>query len=74
MTTLWQVTLAEGSRFEPGRATKVVVHGWGGGDLHEYFNSAYVESGADYNVIGVDWREMEGTPQEQVQEVGRSGQ
>ena len=72
LVTLWQVTLAEGSRFDPGRGTKVVVHGWGGGlHLDEYFNSAYAESGADYNVIGVDWREMEGRPQEQVEEVGR---
>ena len=80
---LWsQVSLEEGTRFDPGKLSKVVVHGWGGG-LHlgtelpldnwatgpnsdEYLNSAYMEAGLDFNILGVDWREMEGPAKTQV--------
>ena len=32
----------------------------------EYLNSAYMEAGLDYNILGVDWREMEGPAKTQV--------
>jgi len=66
-----QVNFEEGTRFDPGKLSKVVVHGWGGGlHLDEYLNSAYMEAGLDYNILGVDWREMEGPAKTQVDEVG----
>ena len=39
---------------------KVVVHGFGG-EIHidEKFAAAYAEAGLDYNVIGVDWRDVQ---------------
>ena len=32
----------------------------------EYLNSAYMEAGLDYNILGVDWRPMEGPAKTQV--------
>ena len=65
------VTLAPETLFNPDKPTKVVVHGWGGDHyLDKIFSAAYAEAGLDYNIIGVDWREMEGPPQKQVVEVG----
>jgi len=66
-----QVIFDEETRFDPGKLSKVVVHGWGGGlHLDEYLNSAYMEAGLDYNILGVDWRQMEGNAKTQVDEVG----
>jgi len=66
-----KVTFEEETRFDPAKLSKVVVHGWGGGlHLDEFLNSAYMEAGLDFNILGVDWRQMEGSPQTQVDEVG----
>jgi len=66
-----KVSLEEGTRFDPRKLSKVVVHGWSGGlHLDEYLNSAYMEAGLDFNILGVDWREMEGPAKTQVDEVG----
>merc|ERR1719369_2334467 len=66
-----QVTLSQDTKFDPAKPTKLVVHGWGGGThIDQIFAVAYARAGADYNVIGVDWRDMEGSPQDQVVEVG----
>ena len=65
------VTLAPDTLFDVMKPTKVVVHGWGGEThIDEIFASAYAEAGLDYNIIGVDWRDMEGPAQEQVVEGG----
>ena len=65
------VTLAPDTLFDVTKPTKVVVHGWGGEThIDEIFAAAYAEAGLDYNIIGVDWRDMEGPAQEQVVEVG----
>ena len=65
------ITLAPDTLFDVMKPTKVVVHGWGGEThIDEIFASAYAEAGLDYNIIGVDWRDMEGPAQEQVVEVG----
>ena len=65
------VTLVPETLFDPTKQTKVVVHGFGG-EIHidEKFAAAYAEAGLDYNIIGVDWRDIQGIPQQQVQEVG----
>jgi len=66
-----KVFLEEGTRFDPSKLSKVIAHGWGGGlHLDEYLNSAYMEAGLDYNILGVDWRPMEGPAKTQVEEVG----
>ena len=65
------VTLAPDTLFDVTKPTKLVVHGWGGEThIDEIFALAYAEAGLDYNIIGVDWRDMEGPSQEQVVEVG----
>ena len=65
------VTLTPDTLFNPAKPTKVVVHGWGGDHyLDKIFSAAYAEAGLDYNIIGVDWREMEGPSEKQVVEVG----
>ena len=65
------VTLVPDTLFDPTKQTKVVVHGFGG-EIHidEKFAAAYANAGLDYNIIGVDWRDIQGIPQQQVQEVG----
>ena len=64
-------SLVPDTLFDPNKPTKVVVHGFGGEDhIDEIFNAAYAEAGLDYNIIGVDWREMDEIPQVQVQKVG----
>ena len=37
-----------------------------GPNSDEYLNSAYMEAGLDFNILGVDWREMEGPAKTQV--------
>jgi len=65
------VILSENTLFDPSKPTKIVVHGWGGKThIDEMFARAYANAGLDYNIVGVDWRDMEGTPQEQVVSVG----
>ena len=65
------VTLSPDTLYDVTKPTKVVVHGWGGErHIDETFALAYAEAGLDYNIIGVDWRNMEGPAQEQVVEVG----
>ena len=32
----------------------------------EYLNSAYMEAGLEFNILGVDWRQMEGDAKTQV--------
>ena len=57
--------------FDPKKIIKIVVHGWGGKThIDEIFAKEYVDSGLDYNIIGVDWRDVEGPAQEQVVAVG----
>ena len=64
--------LAEDTKFDPMKFTKIIVHGWGGRiHIDQIFAAAYAQAGLDYNVIGVDWRDMEGKPQQQVVEVGK---
>ena len=47
------------TKFDPTRPTKVVAHGLGGGThIDKIFANAYAVYGADYNVIGVDWRSI----------------
>ena len=66
--------LSQETLFDPSKPTKLVAHGWGGGPhIDQIFAEAYARAGADYNVIGVDWRDMEGPAQEQVIEVGVYG-
>ena len=55
------VSLDENTRFVASKPTKLVAHGLGGGiHIDQIFNAAYAEAGYDYNVIGIDWREMQG--------------
>ena len=47
------------TKFDPTRPTKVIAHGLGGGThIDKIFANAYAVYGADYNVIGVDWRSI----------------
>ena len=65
-------TAAVGPSWDPARPTKLVAHGWGGKThIDLIFAAAYARAGLDYNVIGVDWRGMEGPAREQVVEVGK---
>ena len=65
------VILDNNTLFDPRKPSKVVVHGWGGGThIDKIFANAYAMAGLDYNIIGVDWRDMEGTAQEEVVMVG----
>ena len=55
------VSLDENTRFVASKPTKLVAHGLGGGiHIDHIFNAAYAKAGYDYNVIGIDWREMQG--------------
>ena len=66
-----EVHLNNNTLFDPSKPTKLVVHGWGGGThIDQIFAGAYAMAGLDYNIIGVDWRDMEGSAQEQVVSVG----
>ena len=66
-----KVHLNSDTMFDPRKPTKLVAHGWGGGThIDMIFAVAYARAGVDYNVIGVDWRDMEGKAQEQVVMVG----
>ena len=59
------VTLSPDTLYDVTKPTKLVVHGWGGEThIDEIFALAYAEAGLDYNIIGVDWRNMEGPAQE----------
>ena len=65
------ISLTEDSLFDSRKPTKVVAHGWGGGlHIDKIFAQAYAAGGLDYNVIGIDWREMEGSAKQQVVAVG----
>ena len=65
------INLNSNTVFDASKPTKLVVHGWGGGThIDEIFARAYATAGLDYNIIGVDWRDLEGPPQEQVVIVG----
>ena len=55
------VSLDENTRFVASKPTKLVAHGLGGTThIDHIFNAAYAKAGYDYNVIGIDWREMQG--------------
>ena len=55
------VILDENTRFDASKQTKLVAHGNGGGThIDHIFNAAYAKAGLDYNVIGVDWRQLQG--------------
>ena len=65
------ISLTEDSLFDSRKPTKVVAHGWGGGlHIDKIFAQAYAAGGLDYNVIGIDWRNMEGSAKQQVVAVG----
>jgi len=54
-----KATVDSNTKFDPTRPTKVVAHGLGGGThIDKIFANAYAVYGADYNVIGVDWRSI----------------
>ena len=55
------VSLDENTRFVASKPTKLVAHGLGGGThIDHIFNAAYAKAGYDYNVIGIDWRDLQG--------------
>jgi len=52
-------TIDSNTKFDPARPTKVVAHGLGGGThIDQIFARAYAQFGADYNIIGIDWRSI----------------
>ena len=56
-----EVILNENTIFDASKPTKVIAHGNGGGThIDHTFNAAYAKAGLDYNVIGVDWRQLHG--------------
>ena len=55
------VVLDENTRFVASKPTKLVAHGLGGTThIDHIFNAAYAKAGYDYNVIGIDWRQVQG--------------
>merc|ERR1712150_73088 len=56
-----EVILDENTIFDASKPTKLIAHGNGGGThIDHIFNAAYAKAGLDYNVIGVDWRQLHG--------------
>merc|ERR1712241_914482 len=56
-----EVNLDENTKFDAAKPTKLVAHGLGGGThIDHIFNQAYAKAGLDYNVIGIDWRDLQG--------------
>ena len=55
----------------PPKKTKLIAHGNDGGLHIDYiFNAAYTKAGFDYNVIGIDWRSLEGDPKSRTDYAG----
>ena len=65
------VILDENTKFDPSKPTKLVAHGNGGGLHIDYiFNQAYADAGFDFNVIGIDWRSLEGSARKRTDYAG----
>jgi len=64
-------TLTPCPHFSPLRPTKLVAHGNKGlTDVDLMFSQAYREAGIDCNLIGIDWRELEGSAHVRVVQAG----
>ena len=60
------------SYFQPSLPTKVVAHGNKGlTDTDLLFNQAYRQANQGCNLIGIDWRDLEGSAQLRVEQAGR---